>query len=86
MALFYRLSPLFKVEAVREYRSNVLSLEVVTGARRWYIIICYFSPDNAETIERVVTSLGDRPKGTALIVAADLNMDLGDAEKDRRGS
>ena len=34
VALFYRPSPLFKVEAVREYRKNVLSFEVVMGARR----------------------------------------------------
>ena len=86
MALFYRPSPLFEVKAVRDYGPNVLSFEVATGARRWYIIECYLSPDDAETIERVVTALGDRPKGTALIVAGDLNTDLGDAESDRRGS
>ena len=32
--LYSRPSPLFKVEAVREYRTNGLSFEVVTGARR----------------------------------------------------
>ena len=84
-ALFYRPSPLFEVEAVREYGPNVLSFEVATGARRWYIIGCYLAPDDAETIERVVTALGDRPKGTALIVTGDLNTDLGDAESDKRG-
>ena len=57
----------------------MLSFEVVTGARWWYIIECYLTPDNAETIERVVTAPGDRPKGTALIVLGDLNTDLGDA-------
>ena len=31
-------------------------------------------------------ALGDRPKGTALIVVGDLNTDLGDVENDRRGS
>ena len=34
VALFYRPSPLFVVEAVREYGPNVLSFEVATGARR----------------------------------------------------
>ena len=38
VALFYRPLPLFEVEAVREYGPNVLSFEVATGARRWYII------------------------------------------------
>ena len=34
VALFYRLSPLFEVEAVRDYGPNVLSFKVATGARR----------------------------------------------------
>ena len=62
VALFYRPSPLFEVEAVREYGPNVLIFEVSMGARRWYIIRCYLAPDDTETIERVVTALGDRPK------------------------
>ena len=33
VALFYRPSPLFEVEAVQEYRPNVLSFEIATGAR-----------------------------------------------------
>ena len=37
VVLFYRPSPLLEVEAVWEYGPNVLSFEVATGARRWYI-------------------------------------------------
>ena len=86
MVLFYKPSPLFEVEAVREYGPNVLSFEVATGARRWYIIGCYLSPNDAQTIERVVTALGDQPRGTALLVVGGLNTDLGAVENDRRGS
>ena len=50
VALFYRPSPLFEVEAVREYGPNVLNFEVATGVRRWYIIGCYLAPNDAETI------------------------------------
>ena len=74
------------MEDVREYGPNVLSFEVAAGAWRWYIIGCYLTPDDAETIERVVTALGDKPRGTALIVVGDLNTDLGDTENGRRGS
>ena len=74
------------MEAVREYGPNVLSFEVETGGRRWYIIGCYLAPDDARTIERVVTALGDQPRGTAFLVAGDLNTYLGDTENDRRGS
>ena len=59
---------------------------MVSGRRRWYIIGCYLAPDDAQTIERVVTALGDQPKGTALVVVGDLNTDLGDVDCDRRGA
>ena len=86
VALFYRSLPLFMVEAVREYGPNVLNFEVVTEGRRWYIIGCYLAPDNARTIDRVVTAMGDQPRGTALLVAGDLNTDLGATDNDRRRS
>ena len=74
------------MEEVRQYGPNVLSFEVVSGRRRWYIVGYYIAPDDAQTIERVVTALGDKPKGTALVVAGDLNTDLGEVECDRRGT
>ena len=83
--MFYREGAGFAVEEVRQYGPNVLSFEVVSGWRRWYIVGCYIAPDDAQTIERVVTALGDQPKGTALVVAGDLNTDLGEMECDRRG-
>ena len=86
VALFYRPSSLFAVEAVREYGTNVLSFEVATGGRRWYIIGCYLAPDDAHTIERVVTVLGDQPHVTARVVAGDFNTDLGDTASDGRGT
>ena len=84
VTLLYRPSTLFAVEAVREYRPNVMSFEVATGARQWYIIGCYLDPDDTSSIECVVTALGDRPKCTALVVEGDLNTDLEDSENDRR--
>ena len=86
VALFYRPTPLFVVEAVRYYGPNVTSFKLETGARRWYIIGCYLAPDDTSTIERVVDALRDRPKGTALVVVGDHNTDLEDSENDRRGT
>ena len=51
--MFYREGAGFAVEEVRPYGPNVLSFEVVTGRRRWYIIRCYLAPDDARTIEQV---------------------------------
>ena len=47
---------------------------------------CYIAPDDDRTIERVVTALGDQPRGTALVVAGDFNTDLGEMESDGRGT
>ena len=38
------------------------------------------------TIESVVAALKERPRGTALLVAGDLNTTLSDPENDRRGT
>ena len=81
-----RPSSLFAVEAVREYGPNVLSFEVATGGKRWYIIGCYLAPDDARTIERVVMALGDQPRRTALLVAGDFNTDLGETASNGRGT
>ena len=73
------------MEAVREYGPNVMSFELATGARRWYIVGCYLAPNDTLTIDRVIAAPKDRPKGTALVVAGDLNKELEDPENDRRG-
>ena len=73
------------MEEVSTYGPNVLSFEVVTGRRRWYIIGCYIAPDDARTIERVITAMGDQSRGTALIVAGEFNTDLGEMASDGRG-
>ena len=86
VALFYRTSAQFAVEEVKEYGPNVLSFKVMTGRRRWYIIGCYIAPDDARTIERVVTALGDKPRGPALIVAGGFNTDLVDMASYGRGT
>ena len=74
------------MEEVRTYGPNFIRFKVVTGRRRWYIIGCYIAPNDAWTIERVVTTLGDQPRGTTLIVAGYFNTDLGEMASNRRGT
>ena len=62
----------------------MISFEVARGRRRWYIIRCYIAPDNAQTMEQVVTALGDQTRCTALLVAGDFNTDLGETASDGR--
>ena len=81
VAVLYRPSPHFAVEAVRQFGPNVVGFQLATGARRWYIIGCYLAPDNTSTIESVVATLKERPQGSALLVAGDLSMTLTDPER-----
>ena len=85
VAVFYRPSPLFAVEAVRQFGPIVVSFQLATGARRWYIIGCYLAPDDTSTIDIIIAALKERPQGTALLVVGDLNTTLTDTENDRRG-
>ena len=74
------------MEAIRQYGPSVMRFELATGVRQWYIIRCYLAPDNTLTIERVVAAIKDRPKGTPLVVAGDLNTELEDPDNDWRGT
>ena len=38
VAFFHRPAPHFAVEAVQQFGPNVVGFQLVTGARRWYIV------------------------------------------------
>ena len=86
VAFFYGPSPHFAAEAVRQFGPNVVGFQMATGERRWYIIECYLAPDATLTIENVFTTLKERPRGAALLVAGDLNTKLAEPENDQRGT
>ena len=71
------------MEAVQKYGPNVIDLQLVTGARRWYIVGCYLAPNDTSTIDRIVEALRDRPKGAEMLVAGDINTNLTAPEGDR---
>ena len=85
MAVFYRPSPHFVLEAVRQFGLNVVSFHLATGARQWYIIGCYLAPDKTSTIERMIAALKERPRGTALLMTGGLNTRLTDPKNEQRG-
>ena len=45
---------------------------------------CYPAPGDTSTIERVIEALKERPKGSELMVAGDMNVNLAEPEVDRR--
>ena len=59
-----------------QFGLNAVGFQMATGARRWYIIGCYLSPDDTSTIESVVAALKEQPRGAALMVAGYLNTTL----------
>ena len=76
VALFYRPTPRFSVEAVEKCGSNVMVWQVVTGETRWYIVGAYIAPADEGTMETVVKAIRQRPPGAELMVAGDLNADI----------
>ena len=84
VAIFYRLAPHFVVEAVEKFVPNVIGFQLATGARRWYILGVYFSPEDTTTMERVSEAIRSKPRGAELLVAGDFNIDLAAPEGDRR--
>ena len=86
VAVLYRPSPIFAVEAVRQFGPNVVGFQLATGARWWYIIRCYLAPNDTSTINSVVAALRGRPRGAAMLVAGDLNTTLTEPEKYRKGT
>ena len=84
VAVFYRLSPHYVVEGVHQFGPNVISFQLETGERRWYIFVCYLATYDTSTIESVIAALNERPWGAELLVAGDLNINLAEPEGDHR--
>ena len=72
------------VEAVEKFGPNMLGFHLATGARRWYIVGVYITPEETETMERVVEAIQKKPRGAELMVAGNLNADIAAPEGDRR--
>ena len=61
VALFYRLTPHFVVEAVERCGPNVMVFQVATGERRWHIDGSYIAPEDEGTMETVIAAIGRKP-------------------------
>ena len=85
VAVFYRPSPHFAVDSIQQFGPNVVGFQLTTGGRRWYIVGCYLAPDDTSTIESVVAAVKEKPRGSELLLAVDLNVNLLEPEGDWRG-
>ena len=76
VVLFYRESTIFVVEVIRQFGANVITCQLATGERRWFIFGCYLAPGYRATIRDVKTAINKQSRGTELIVAGYINVDL----------
>ena len=72
------------VENIQHFGPNIVSFQLVTEERQYYIIGCYLAPKDTLIIESIVTSLKERPKGSKMLVAGDSNANLYQPEGDWR--
>ena len=82
VALVYRDSPHWQVESVSMHGPNVISLELVTGARRLPLVGVYIPPNDSSTlvhVEQALNSFCNRDP----IVLGDLNVALDSPRDDR---
>ena len=77
VTIFYRDSPVFAVEAIRQFDANVIAFQMATVKRRWYIVGCYLATGDRTTIRDVEVAMAEKPRGEEFIVAGDLNLELG---------
>ena len=76
LAIFYRDVPHFQVKSFHPQRPNVTSIHLDSDGSKCFIDRCYLFPDNASTIESIIVAIGQRPHGSALLVASDFNVYL----------
>ena len=50
VAVLYRTAEHFSFKWLQTYGKNVVSFQMASGDRRWYIVGCYVAPDDASTI------------------------------------
>ena len=76
VALFWRESDLFEVEAERSWGANVISFQLVTGLGRYYVIGGYIPPSDMSPLSEVKEAWKHCPKGAQPIWLGDLNADI----------
>ena len=76
LSLFYRTVEHLFFEEFQTHGANVVSIQLASGDRQWYIMGFYLAPDDASTIEDAVAAIGMQPRGSALLVVGNLNTNL----------
>ena len=62
--------------AICQFGANVITCQLATGERRWYTIGYYLEPEDGATIQDMEVAMSEWLRGTELIFAGDLSVDL----------
>jgi hypothetical protein len=76
IALFWRGNTLYEVEETQIWGPNVISLHVMMGSSRSFVMGCYIPPSNLETLACINKAWHECPKGAHPILVGDLNLNL----------
>jgi exonuclease III len=86
VALFYKNSPDWQVESVRQHGPNVISFQLVAASQRWGVVGAYVPPSDLNTVEYITQAFEALPRALPPILLGDLNVDLDDPrDRDGRG-
>ena len=64
-----------QVKAMQQHSPNLLNFQVGSRGKQWFIVGFYLALNNAATIERVTTNIGQLPHRAALLVVGDFTTD-----------
>jgi hypothetical protein len=67
---------LYKVKEMQIWGTNVISLHLMTGSTRFYVVGCYIPPSDLETLACINKAWRKCPKGAHPILVGDLNFNL----------
>ena len=76
VAVLYMDSNHFQVKALQPHNPNMLSFQVSSVRRCWFIVGCYLSTNDAVTIEHIVAAIGQCPRGAEMLAERDFNTNL----------
>ena len=76
VALFWRGNISYKVEETKIWGPNIISLHLMMGSIRYFVVGCYIPPSDLEALACIDKAWCECPKGAHSILVGDLNLNL----------
>jgi hypothetical protein len=76
IALFWRGNTSYEVKETRIWGPNVISLHLMMGSTRSFVVGCYIPPSDLEALACINKAWRECPKGAHPILVGDLNLNL----------